>query len=149
MHYYTINSTDIYSKCRNEQQFKTMWVNQNRQYWKKLWCIETEETVQGFPDVMGVDENNKVHFLEFKITDESGKIKFQPTQPAFYKNNKDIPISVIVLIRKKDTPGAWCHFNAQYLFDGNLLSYKATASIDSIMGFINYHNLFRENEQWR
>lgn len=146
MIYNTTNVTEAYKNCKNEQQFKMAWVSLNKRFWKKLWCIETEETVAGFPDVMGIDEDNHIHLFEFKITDKTGRFKFQPTQPAFYRQNRDIPISVVVLNRKQGTLESWIHFKSHYLFDGNLLSVKATATVEAVLGYIHFNNLYDDNE---
>ena len=94
-----------FSECKNEQQFKMKCI---KELLSKIhnysFCIETEETIKGFPDVMCINvpcEDVRVPFFyEFKLSDKSGKIKFQPTQPAFYKSHKDLGIMVIALNKK-------------------------------------------------
>lgn len=85
-----------YKKCQNEQQFKKMFLSNLKDKDKYyLFCIETEETVQGFPDVLCIDKKtHKVWFEEFKYT-KTGKIKFQSTQPAFYRKYSDLSIHII------------------------------------------------------
>ena len=84
-----------YLGCQNEQQFKMKWLKAHELSKIVPFCIETEETVKGFPDVLCIDKVTKqVHFLEFKFT-KSGKIKFQPTQPAFYKKHYYLPIKIV------------------------------------------------------
>lgn len=84
-----------YIGCQNEQQFKMKWLKINELPKIIPFCIETEETVKGFPDVLCIDKETKQsYFLEFKFT-KSGKIKFQPTQPAFYKKHYYLPIKII------------------------------------------------------
>lgn len=89
------------SVCKDEQSFKMKFI---KDYMKiqersqKIFCVETEETVKGFPDVMEVlcmQSKNVTYFYEFKFSNSQGKIKFQPTQPAFYKRNKELNIDVI------------------------------------------------------
>lgn len=92
-----------YSKCKNEQEFKMLFLksapNKNQFY---TFCIETEETVKGFPDVLCIEKTtDKVSFEEFKYT-KTGKIKFQPTQPAFYKKYSTLPIIVVAYNAKTD-----------------------------------------------
>ena len=84
------------------------------------FCIETEETVQGFPDVMAVNRVEKtVYFMEFKYT-KTGKIKFQPTQPAFYRKHADLPIDIVAY----DAMEQKVHFfPVSYLFDKNSAYY--------------------------
>lgn len=89
--------TDVdYSKCKNEQEFKMLFLKNiaNKDDFQ-YFCIETEETVKGFPDVLGIHKGtNLAQFAEFKYT-KTGKIKFQPTQPAFYKKYTNLVINVI------------------------------------------------------
>lgn len=92
-----------YSKCKNEQEFKMLFLksatNKKDFY---MFCIETEETVKGFPDVLCIEKTtDKVSFEEFKYT-KTGKIKFQPTQPAFYKKYFTLPIIVVAYDAKTD-----------------------------------------------
>ena len=99
-----ILKTDVdYSKCKNEQEFKMLFIklakNQKDFY---TFCIETEETVKGFPDVLCIHKETGVaYFEEFKYT-KTGKIKFQPTQPAFYKKYNDLPITIVAYDAKTD-----------------------------------------------
>ena len=87
--------SDDYTDCQNEQQFKMKWLKINELPNFTKFCIETEETVKGFPDVMFIDNDTKqTWFAEFKFT-KTGKIKFQPTQPSFYKKYCHLPIKVI------------------------------------------------------
>ena len=98
-----------YEDCKTEQAFKMLWIKDHKKDYLKLFCIETEETVKGFPDVLGIRGTNvmdkefnfvaKVQtpcFFEFKFA-KRGRIKFQPTQPAFYKAHKELDISVVSL----------------------------------------------------
>ena len=77
----------------NEQSFKMAYLKLKPKDLTCL-CIETEETVKGFPDVMIVDGWNTVSFEEYKYT-KTGVIKFQSTQPAFYKKHKKFVIFVV------------------------------------------------------
>lgn len=62
------------------------------------YMIETEETQDGFPDVLVVDKNiGKSSFLEFKVSDSRGRIKFRKSQPLFYKKNYFLKIDVVAL----------------------------------------------------
>lgn len=97
-----IKSID-YIGCQNEQQFKMKWIKINELPKIVPFCIETEETVKGFPDVLCIDKETKqAYFLEFKFT-KSGNIKFQPTQPAFYKKHFYLPIKIIAYNAKTRT----------------------------------------------
>lgn len=92
-----------YSKCKNEQEFKMKFLKnaKNKQDFY-CFCIETEETVKGFPDVLCVEKNtDKASFEEFKYT-KTGKIKFQPTQPSFYKRYSTLPICIVAYNVKSD-----------------------------------------------
>ena len=98
---------DTYAGCENEQDFKRLYCANRKKvlsHSTKIFCIETEETIAGFPDVMEVitlsaGSCSQVFFFEFKISDRSGSIKFQPTQPAFYKQNSELPIKVVAYNR--------------------------------------------------
>ena len=84
-----------FSKTKTEQEFKMLYVNKVlKPMYKYVFCIETEETVKGFPDVMCITNEGKTHFFEFKYA-KTDKIKFQPTQPAFYKKYSELDIWVV------------------------------------------------------
>lgn len=100
--YMICNVTDTYLTCKEEQDFKKLYIvsELKKRYQntiQKFFCIETEETVAGFPDVMEllIDSTIRAHFYEFKFSDKRGNIKFQPTQPAFYKMNPEMEICVV------------------------------------------------------
>lgn len=89
-----VHLTDEYKDCKDEQAFKMKYVKKlNTDQYK--FCIETEETIKGFPDVLLVSRGyGYASFLEFKFASK-GIIKFQPTQPAFYKMCAGLDIKVI------------------------------------------------------
>ena len=89
-----------YSECRTEQAFKMEWIRRNKKSFTDVFCIETEETVKGFPDVLTLKENGLAQFVEFKKA-RNGWIEFQSTQPAFYKAHPKMLISVISLVENK------------------------------------------------
>ena len=105
--YLISNVSDDYVHCKNEQEFKKLYCVaelKKRNAGQKIFNIETEETVGGFPDAMelitiSAGSCTQAFFYEFKISDLSGIIKFQPTQPAFYKHNSELPIKVIAYNR--------------------------------------------------
>ena len=109
-----VTPTEDYSKCRNEQEFKMMYLKENKDKDWYDFCIETEETVKGFPDVMLIEKQSRVCiFYEFKFT-KTGKIKFQPTQPAFYRAHTDLRICVVAYNAKTNCVhqfGTACLFN--------------------------------------
>ena len=90
-----------WSQCLTEQQFKMEWIRRHKKEYVAVFPIETEETVKGFPDVLAIhklDWATQVPcLLEFKRA-RRGFIKFQPTQPAFYKANPDLFIYVVSLV---------------------------------------------------
>lgn len=107
--------TDYYSKCQNEQQFKMAWLKRySGQNGYTRFPIETEETVKGFPDVLTINHyDSACYFIEFKFT-KTGKIKFQPTQPAFYKAHPELRIQVVAYNAKTGVVhefGVSCLFN--------------------------------------
>lgn len=117
--YYKIDSF-VYKDCKNEQQFKMSII---KDYLKEIFdcvfCIETEETVQGFTDVMCLYKNlngsTSALFYEFKYSNKNGKIKFQPTQPAFYKKYNDV-MQIIVVAYDQRTKTV-VKFSSSCLFD--------------------------------
>ena len=97
---------NYFHDCKSEQQFKMAWIkyhqNELAETWRRqdCFCIETEETVHGFPDVLCIENingRNLAYFYEFKISDSAGNIRFQSTQPAFYRKHKDMMIQVVAL----------------------------------------------------
>lgn len=96
-----IQEGEVYLSCKDEQSFKQSYIRKELPVYydgHKIFCIETEETVAGFPDVMELLQvNSELHafFYEFKYADKSGKIKFQPTQPSFYKRNTFMKVLVV------------------------------------------------------
>ena len=68
-----------------------------------VFCIESEETVPGFPDVLAIGHTQKTELFEFKASDAKGIIKFQRTQPLFYKNNMNLDITVAAYNNKDGT----------------------------------------------
>lgn len=107
---YTIsNVSEDFVKCKDEQTFKLLYCNLRLKQKgavtvkQKLFCIETEETIAGFPDVMELTTfcgKTTAKFYEFKISDNYGNIKFQPTQPAFYRDNYELDITVVAYNKK-------------------------------------------------
>ena len=85
---------------KNEQQFKMAFLKLKSKDLTCI-CIETEETIKGFPDVMVIDEQNIVYFEEYKYT-KTGTIKFQSTQPAFYKKYKKFVIFIVAFNAKSN-----------------------------------------------
>ena len=122
-----------YTKCRNEQEFKMKWIQEHIKEYEKLFCIETEETIAGFPDVLGIKlerDNYRVYqrpvFLEFKKA-RKHKIHFQPTQPAFYRKNKTLDLQIVAL----DDSGEVFVFPSQALFcAGNEFALNEVAQVD-------------------
>lgn len=134
---YLISSvSDDYAHCKNEQEFKKLYCVaelKRRNAGQKIFCIETEETVAGFPDVMELWTANlqagsctQAFFYEFKISDLSGSIKFQPTQPAFYKHNSELPIKVVAYNRFSKRVHV---FSTNEIFDKSSPYYTANGRI--------------------
>ena len=77
--YLISNVSDTYAGCENEQQFKKLYCVtelKKRNSGQNIFCIETEETVAGFPDVMelvtiSAGSCTQAFFYEFKISDLS------------------------------------------------------------------------------
>ena len=135
--YLISNVSDTYAGCENEQQFKKLYCVaelKKRNAGQKIFNIETEETVAGFPDVMELWTANlqegsctQAFFYEFKISDLSGSIKFQPTQPAFYKHNLELPIKVVAYNRFSKRVHL---FRTNEIFDKDSPYYTTNAKIN-------------------
>ena len=134
--YLISNVSDTYAHCKNEQEFKKLYCVtelKRRNAGQKIFNIETEETVAGFPDVMELWTANlqagsctQAFFYEFKISDLSGSIKFQPTQPAFYKHNSELPIKVVAYNRFSKRVNV---FSTNEIFDKNSPYYTTNGRI--------------------
>ena len=83
---------------KNEQEFKTAWINYLRkQNFCEVFEIENEEKEPGFPDLLCVDlASSHSMFFEIKVAEKGGIFKFEPTQPRFYKLHPMLRIQVIV-----------------------------------------------------
>jgi hypothetical protein len=88
-----------------ENVFKRDWIHRNTESGKgRYFCIETEETVGGFPDVLAVFSSGNTSFLqlcaffEFKVSDASGMVRFRRSQLAFMKRNSDLAISTVAWV---------------------------------------------------
>lgn len=135
--YLISNVSDTYAGCENEQQFKKLYCVtelKKRDLGQKIFNIETEETVAGFPDVMELWTVNlhegsctQAFFYEFKISDSFGGIKFQPTQPAFYKQNSELPIKVVAYNRVSKRVHV---FSANEIFDKQSPCYTTNGRIN-------------------
>ena len=134
--YLISNVSDTYVTCKDEQEFKKLYCVtelKKRNAGQKIFCIETEETVAGFPDVMelwtaNLQTGSCTHtlFYEFKISDLSGSIKFQPTQPAFYKHNSELPIKVVAYNRFSKRVHV---FSTNEIFDKNSPYYTTNGRV--------------------
>lgn len=82
---------------KNEQDYKMFRIDElKKTLGANAYCIETEETEPGFPDVLFVFKKLHIaNFFEFKYADSSGYITFKKTQPVFYKRNKELTINVL------------------------------------------------------
>lgn len=86
-----------YKNLKNEKEFKRYMIEtmKGTKSYLGIFEIETEETVLGFPDVLAITNENRAVLYEFKYSNKQGVIKFQPTQPSFYKENKKLDIEII------------------------------------------------------
>ncbi len=130
------NMSDDFIKCVDEQAFKKLYCAKYLRHnctgtTQKIFCIETEETIAGFPDVMELMTSKggvtTVQFYEFKASDRYGNIEFQKTQPPFYKSNKELDIHVIAYNRKSQRVHL---FSASEIFDKNSPYYTTNRRIN-------------------
>jgi len=57
--------------------------------------IENEEKEPGMPDILSISSVSPAYFTEFKVSNKDGVIRFESTQPAFYKRNEHLDISIL------------------------------------------------------
>ena len=65
------------------------------------FLTETEGTEPGFPDVLSA-QGGRYLLIEFKVSDASGVLHFQNTQPGFYRKH----LGLNICIAAWDVPGA-------------------------------------------
>jgi len=80
-----------------EQKFKTAMLKTKRLLHpgRTYFEVENEEKEAGFPDTIEVFENQRVVFVEYKVSDANGKITFQSKQPLFYARHKKLVIKIV------------------------------------------------------
>ena len=83
------------SQYKNEAEFKRDFVEILRKAGGTPFCIETEETEPGFPDVLEI-KGGKAVLYEMKLANKKGIFKMQKTQPLFYKKHQNLQIYVVV-----------------------------------------------------
>ena len=83
------------SRYKNEAEFKKDFVELLRTAGGTPFCIESEETEPGFPDVLEIRKTEAILY-EMKITDRHGIFKMQKTQPRFYKTYPNLRIYVVI-----------------------------------------------------
>lgn len=101
----TVVGLGITGPFKNEQQFKMKFIEKSTErgaFGDKYFCIETEETEPGFPDVMKLTYENKASFFEMKLADSEDNFKVQRTQPLFYLNHRDLDITILVWSNKRN-----------------------------------------------
>ena len=80
---------------KTEAEFKRDFVEVLRKAGGTLFCIETEETEPGFPDVLDI-KGGKAVLYEMKLANKKGIFKMQKTQPLFYKKHQNLQIYVVI-----------------------------------------------------
>ena len=83
------------SQYKNEAEFKRDFVELLRESGGTPFCIESEETEPGFPDVLEI-KGGKAVLYEMKLANKKGIFKMQKTQPLFYKKYQNLQIYVVV-----------------------------------------------------
>lgn len=90
---------------KNEQDFKMAWIRSCTERalpGTRFFCVETEETEPGFPDVMTLSFKQTAKFFEMKLADAKDNFTLQPTQPLFYRGHTDMNISIMVWSNKRN-----------------------------------------------
>jgi hypothetical protein len=81
---------------RNEADFKRAVIKTWQQdFLYRVIEIENEEKAPGMPDVLLISRKLPAILTEFKVADQNGDIKFQRTQPLFYKQHEDLLIGIL------------------------------------------------------
>ena len=83
------------SQYKNEAEFKRDFVELLRESGGTPFCIESEETEPGFPDVLEI-KGGKAVLYEMKLANKKGIFKMQKTQPLFYKKHQNLQIYVVI-----------------------------------------------------
>ena len=83
---------------KNEAEFKKAFLAKMRQKHKNItfFEIENEEKSPGMPDIIATSYEAPSVWTEIKYAGKDGKIKFQPSQPLWYKQNKTLRIQIVV-----------------------------------------------------
>ena len=80
---------------KTEAEFKKYFIGVLRNAGGTPFCIESEETEPGFPDVLEI-KGGKAVLYEMKLANKKGIFKMQKTQPLFYKTYQNLQIYVVV-----------------------------------------------------
>ena len=80
---------------KTEAEFKRDFVELLRESGGTPFCIESEETEPGFPDVLEI-KGGKAVLYEMKLANKKGIFKMQKTQPLFYKKHQNLQIYVVI-----------------------------------------------------
>jgi hypothetical protein len=99
-----------------------------------FFCIETEETIPGFPDVLKLPLDRyqtNATMIEFKCSDASGKIAFKKSQPLFYRQNYK-KHWILILAWDKRTSQSIC-FTAEEILKYKSLSIRLPRHVDYAM----------------
>lgn len=83
------------SQYKNEADFKRDFMEELRKAGGTSFCIESEETEPGFPDVLEI-KGGKAVLYEMKLANKKGIFKMQKTQPRFYKTYPNLKIYVVI-----------------------------------------------------
>jgi hypothetical protein len=59
------------------------------------FCIESPGTASGFPDVLQLTDYGAYRLYEFKVSNAKGAIKFERTQPLFYRKHQGLQVTIL------------------------------------------------------
>lgn len=124
-----------FPRFKDEQELKMWFMKRRFEPLKKniySFCIETEETCAGFPDVMITEKStSETTFYEFKHSHDSNSVKFRPAQPAFYKKHDKMNIYIIAYNSRS---GCVHMFTPEEMFDKNspyFMSENGTVNLEN------------------
>ena len=95
-----ITNSLVTGPFKDEEAFKAALLAKWRKNNNSIYYfeIENEEKEPGMPDVLAMPFTplkTPAWFYEFKISDDNGFIKFEKSQPLFYKRYKNLVIRII------------------------------------------------------
>jgi len=84
-----------------EKQIEPDIIKELLRVFPEVFPIESEETVRGFPDILAESTENTAYHFELKVVHPDGTVRFERSQPVFYRRNWRLNI-LCLLYQDKD-----------------------------------------------